>query len=205
MHFRRRWGFFIDCLMTLIILMLKVPPNMLPENIEFKPPWSFLEAVLFLLLLCCVFLFHWSELYHSSEKWRQDLFQKWKLYWPMQMPSWLLSIIGLIRIIIRVIRLASGKSCRCYYTRGHMIFSSPEQRSGRAIVLHPASALALASASTNVKVFVKVFKTSLFPNLITDLIHLWYGDTYWSKILRSTIPTTLGHVKVKVTDLEFSC
>ena len=43
-----------------------------------------------------------------------------------------------------------------------------------------------------VKVFVKVFKTSLFPNLITDLIHLWYDDTYWSKILRCTIPTTLG-------------
>ena len=85
------------------------------------------------------------------------------------------------------------------------IISSPEQCSGRAIVLPPASALALASASTNVKVFVKVFKTSLFPNLITDLIHLWYDDTYWSKILRSTIPTTLGHVKIKVTDLEFSC
>ena len=66
-------------------------------------------------------------------------------------------------------------------------------------------ALVLALASTNVKVFVKVFKTSLFPNLITDLIHLWYDDTYWSKILRSTIPTTLGHVKVKVTDLEFLC
>ena len=71
----------------------------------------------------------------------------------------------------------------------------------------PALALALASASTNVRVFVKVFKTSLFPNLITDLIHLWYDDTYWSKILRSTISITLGHVKVKVnvTDLEFSC
>ena len=88
-----------------------------------------------------------------------------------------------------------------------MISSSPEQRSGRAIILSPASALALAlaSASTNVKVFVKVFKTSLFPNLIIDLIHLWYDDTYWSKLLRSTIPITLCHVKVKVTDLEFSC
>ena len=61
------------------------------------------------------------------------------------------------------------------------------------------------SASTNVKVFVKVFKISLFPNLTTDLLHFWYDYTYWSKILRSTIPTTLGHVKVKVTDLEFSC
>ena len=78
------------------------------------------------------------------------------------------------------------------------VISSPEQRSGRAVVLPPASALvlALASGSTNVKVFVKVFKTSLFPNLITDLIHLWYDDTYWSKILGSTIPNTLGHVKV---------
>ena len=89
------------------------------------------------------------------------------------------------------------------------IFSSPEQHLGRAIVLPPVSALALALAlvlaSTNVKVFVNVFKTSLFPNLITDLIHLQYDDTYWSKILRSTILTTIGHAKVKVTDLEFSC
>ena len=88
-----------------------------------------------------------------------------------------------------------------YIIYTYSFVSSPEQRSGRAIVLPLASAL----ASTNVKVFVKVFKTSLFPNLITDLIHLWYDDTYWSKILRSTIPTTLSHVKVKVTDLEFSC
>ena len=51
----------------------------------------------------------------------------------------------------------------------------------------------------NVKVFVKVFKTSLFPNLIIDFIHLWYDYTYWSNLLRSTIPTTQGHVKVKVT------
>ena len=82
-----------------------------------------------------------------------------------------------------------------------IFISLPEQGSRRAIVLPSASALALVSASTN----VKVFKISLFPNLITILIHLWYDNTYWSKILRSTIPTTLGHVKVKVTDLEFSC
>ena len=80
-----------------------------------------------------------------------------------------------------------------------ILFSSPEQCSQRAIVLP------LALASTNVKVFVKVFKSSLFPNLITDFIHLWYDDTYWSKILRSTIPTTLGDVNVKVTDYEFPC
>ena len=77
-----------------------------------------------------------------------------------------------------------------------IIISSPEQCSWRAVVL--PSAL----VSTNVKVFFKVFKTSLYPNLITDLFHLWYDDTYWSKILCSTIPTTLGHDKVKVTDLE---
>ena len=44
-----------------------------------------------------------------------------------------------------------------------------------------AAAVALASASTNVKVFIKIFKTSLFPNLATDLIHLWYDDTHWSQ------------------------
>ena len=98
-----------------------------------------------------------------------------------------------------------GAYCFWFALRCVTLFSSPEQHSGRAIVLPPASGLALALASTNVKIFVKVFKTSLFPNLITDLIHLWYDDTYWSKILHSTITTTLGHVKVKVTDLEFSC
>ena len=83
--------------------------------------------------------------------------------------------------------------------------SSPEQHLWKAIVLPSASAAVLASACTNVKVFVTVFKTSLFPNLITDFVHLLYDYTYWSKILGSTIPTTLDHVKVKVTDLEFLC
>ena len=32
------------------------------------------------------------------------------------------------------------------------------------------------------------FLTSLFPNLITNLIHLWFDDIYWSKILYSAIP-----------------
>ena len=94
---------------------------------------------------------------------------------------------------------------KSYEVYSDTVFSSPEQRSRRAVVLPlaSASALVLALASTNVNVFIKGFKTSLFPNLITDLICLWYDDTYWPKILRSTIPTTLGHVKV--TDLEFSC
>ena len=50
------------------------------------------------------------------------------------------------------------------YSVCNAFISSPEQRSRRVILLPPAS------ASTNVKVFVKVFKTSLFPNLITDLV-----------------------------------
>ena len=56
----------------------------------------------------------------------------------------------------------------------------------------------------NDKVFVYVFKTSLFPNLITKLIHLWF-DEYFAHCNRPIPPPpTLGHVKIKVTDLEFS-
>ena len=77
---------------------------------------------------------------------------------------------------------------------------------GQNILSAPSALMTMTLRSTsqnlNVNVFVKVFKTSLFPNLITDFIHLSFDDTYVSKILRSTIPTTLGHVKVKVT--EFS-
>ena len=36
--------------------------------------------------------------------------------------SWLLSISGVIRILMRVIRLTNGKPCRCYNTCGYMIF-----------------------------------------------------------------------------------
>ena len=37
------------------------------------------------------------------------------------------------------------------------------------------------------------------------LVHVWYDDRYWSKILHSTIPITLPDLKVKVMDLEFLC
>ena len=117
MLFWRRCKFFIDYLTT---SKLKVPSNMVLENIEFKPPWTFLEAVLFTLWLCCVFPFHRSELHPSSQNSRQDLFQKWKLYQQMGSPSWLLLISGLI--LMRVIRLSNGKPCRCYHTCGHIIF-----------------------------------------------------------------------------------
>ena len=53
--------------------------------------------------------------------------------------------------------------------------------------------------------YVKVFRTSLFPNPIMDLVHVWCDDRYWSKILHSTIPTPIHNFKVKVTDLELLC
>ena len=37
-----------------------------------------------------------------------------------------------------------------------------------------------------------------------DLVHIWYDDRYWSKILHSTIPTPIHDLKVKVTDLEIN-
>ena len=65
------------------------------------------------------------------------------------------------------------------------IFSSPEQCSGRAIVL--ASVLAFANVS----------------NPLMDLVHVWYDDRYWSKILCSTIPTPLHDLEVKVTEFLY--
>ena len=32
------------------------------------------------------------------------------------------------------------------------------------------------------KFYVKVFRISLFPNPMMDLVHVWYDDRYWSKI-----------------------
>ena len=55
------------------------------------------------------------------------------------------------------------------------------------------------------KFYVKVFRTSLFPNPMMDLVHVWYDDRYWSKLLFITVPTPIHDLKVKVTDLELSC
>ena len=52
------------------------------------------------------------------------------------------------------------------------------------------------------KFYVKVFRTSLFPNPMIYLAHDWYADRYLSNILHNTIPTPLHDIKVKVTDLE---
>ena len=52
------------------------------------------------------------------------------------------------------------------------------------------------------KFCVKVFRTSLFPNPMMGLVHVWYDDRYGSKILHSTIPTPIHDLKVKVTDFR---
>ena len=52
------------------------------------------------------------------------------------------------------------------------------------------------------KFCVKVFRTSLFPNPMLHLVHVWCDDRYWSKILRSTIPTPLHDFNAKVTGLH---
>ena len=53
------------------------------------------------------------------------------------------------------------------------------------------------------KFYVKVFRTSLFPNPVVYLFPVWYDDRGWSKILCSMIPNPVHDFKVKVTDLEF--
>ena len=70
--FWRRWiffffFFFFFCIGGLTISMLRVPPNMLRENIECLPPWIFLVVVLFTLWLFCVFSLHRSDIYRSSQ------------------------------------------------------------------------------------------------------------------------------------------
>ena len=53
------------------------------------------------------------------------------------------------------------------------------------------------------KYYVKVFRTSLFPNPEVYLFHVWYDDRCWSRILCSTIPNPIHDFEVKITDLEF--
>ena len=64
----------------------------------------------------------------------------------------------------------------------------------------PVHDLKVKVTDFNVKVHVKVFRTSLFPNPMMDLVHVWYDDRHWSKILHSTIPTPIYDLQVKVTD-----
>ena len=52
------------------------------------------------------------------------------------------------------------------------------------------------------KFSLKFLKTSLFPNLITDLIPLWYDYTYWFKILRRIFMLKF-YIKVFRTSLFF--
>ena len=81
----------------------------------------------------------------------------------------------------------------------NIIISSPEQRSGKAIVLPPAS------ASANVKVLRQSFYDLIISKPLMYLVHVWYDDRYWSKILQGTIPIPVHDFEVKVTDLECFC
>ena len=72
-------------------------------------------------------------------------------------------------------------------------------------VTSSAPYMTLRSRSQTCNFYVKVFRTSLFSNPRMDLLHVWYDDRYWSKILHSTIPTPERDLKVKVTDLELLC
>ena len=38
------------------------------------------------------------------------------------------------------------------------------------------------------KSYVKDFRTSLFPNPLMDLVHVWYDDRYWSKFYTLPFP-----------------
>ena len=98
---------------SLTLSMLKVPPNMLPENILTTMNISGIHIVI-VLRLPLPSVWHLSFISKSSQNWRQYLFQKWKLYRRMRTPSWLLSISGVIQILLRVIRLTNGKPCSCY-------------------------------------------------------------------------------------------
>ena len=54
------------------------------------------------------------------------------------------------------------------------------------------------------KFYVEVF-SSVCVKPLMDLIPVWHGDRYWSKILRGTIPIPLDDPKVKVIYLKFLC
>ena len=73
------------------------------------------------------------------------------------------------------------------------------------IVPSPPPYMTLRSRSRTfmLKFYVKLFRTSLFPNPMVYLFHVWFDDRCLSKILCSTIPNPVHGFKVKVTDLEF--
>ena len=83
---------------------------------------------------------------------------------------------------------------------------SREGSTGRAIALPPASASALALASTKIlKFYVKVFKNLYFLNPDMNFVYIWYDNRWLSKILLGTVHTPAHDLEVKVTDLEILC
>ena len=73
------------------------------------------------------------------------------------------------------------------------------------IVLVPDHCLSFYFGTFMLKFYVKIFRTSLFPNPMMYLVYVWCDDGYWSRIVHSTIPTPIHDLKVKVTDLELLC
>ena len=71
----------------------------------------------------------------------------------------------------------------------------------RAIAVTTASALASALLKM-FKFLVKVFKSLYLLNPWMDLVDTLPDVRYWSEVLCCTIMTHIGHLEVKVMDLE---
>ena len=73
---------------------------------------------------------------------------------------------------------------KCCLHDSSFIFSTPTCVhvicSGRAIVLPPALTLALHQPPQMLKFCVKVFRTSLFPNPMMDLMHIDTGPKFYT-------------------------
>ena len=85
------------------------------------------------------------------------------------------------------------------------------KNTGRAIALHPVSALALMLAvvvAALTKPLLRqsfLYKTLDFLNPQMDLLYINYDYRCWSKILFSTIHTPAHDLEVKVTGLKILC
>ena len=53
--------------------------------------------------------------------------------------------------------------------------------------------------------YIKVFKTSYFPNHMIDLVYIWYGNRYRFKVLFSNTRNHAYDLKFKVRNLELLC
>ena len=75
------------------------------------------------IIRCCANLFKDFPFYLASFISKRKIdFENEGLRSQYRTPSWLLSTNGLIQIVMRLVDLANGKPCRCYYTCDHTIF-----------------------------------------------------------------------------------